>query len=319
MTRSDKSRINNTINMPMPGRDGWMIEFEVVGALGEENKHKYKYGDATVHRYPLKSKLAIKFSELHAMNRDMGTVLDYLDQLSKLRAIDPDPRTDEGYNNIVLMNSLFLSAVVTYYRGFNEGRGRKTRLDPRELFADSSKLNDIHYGIRQYRNNYAAHWGDPRNDFLMFHQPVMLIAEKEANEISYNFWSEIQTPLFSMIDEFKELVQYVINWLENQLVRHDRMLLDELEVIEIRHEKVINVICEKTRVSINDAKKLLKLVQGKYPEAGRSFALFHTDRAEVHFLSDSKMIPGEDQMLLICKLIKNKWVLDEIAVVITTK
>jgi hypothetical protein len=297
-----KRNINTHIVISDFGRDGWEISSQIVGE-GNRITYDYSFGDAEITRHDLQSEKAIEYSSYFVIHRDLIFVEEYLEVINETLSKDPNP--EDGGNEILIIHGLFNAALIAYFRAFNRGDGTTVRLNPKQVFKDKL-YRRYHDRLKILRNEGVAHWGDPTRDFEMNHQPVMIVAKENEQEVGYHIWSEISTPFYGMLAEFGKLVALLQNYIALELQNLERQLLHGPEVLNIRHSEMISKICTQASISQGVALELMKQLINNYNDSGMVIRLVATANHSVQFTLSSKTEKSEG-LFLDCRYNNKEW------------
>lgn len=299
-----KHEINTRVEMSDFGRDGWTITSQVVGDGSSRIVYDYSFGDADIEKHILKSNGAMEYSSYFVIHRDLLFVLDYLEVIGEELAKDPNPK--EGGNEILIIHGLFNAALITYFRAFSRGDGTSVRLNPKEVYRDKL-LRRNHFRLKSLRDEGVAHWGDPSRDYEMHHQPVMILAKNNNQEVGYHLWSEISTPFYGMIDEFEKLALHLQNHIALKLRDLERQLLNGNEVLKIRHSELISILSTETSYSESTVLELIQHLQSEYYDSGKGFRLVGASPHSVQFTYSLVNGKHSDGLLLDCRYNDETW------------
>lgn len=310
-----KKESNNSIKYPMGS--GWFYESEIVGKAGRRLEYKYSYKNTKINRFELESTTAKNYSSYFAILRDINFVIEYLEVINSTleRGSDSDPED----NRVTIIHGLFIAALVTYFRCFNEGRGRTIRLNPNKIFRKGSKLLSQHFKIRDLRNSSAAHWGDNLAHAEMCHTPVLLSANMGGKVIDSRFWSEISTPYYGKLKELHQLCMIVNEFVFHKLEELEFELMCEAEVIKIDDQRLVTDICMGAKVNSNEAVDLVKILYKKYGLQGGRMAKLGSNKHHIQFEVTSHEQAEPRQRLIDCRFEDDSWIIDEIEVDISAK
>lgn len=165
-----------------------------------------------------------KIDELHLNEGKQETASNRTDDVIRYK-LTPDNWKSNG----MLVKSLFYSCLVIYAKCFTQAKGRKIKLERKNI---ESKLHKKHDLIMEYRNTFVAHSGEGRWDsgqLYVLLTPKELL-EKEAIEIHIE---PITNRLDyeddrNSVDSFRSLVEYMITKVEEKKKSIFERILNEM-------------------------------------------------------------------------------------------
>ncbi len=124
---------------------------------------------------------------------------------------------DNWNSNGMLVKSLFYSCIVIYAKCFTQAKGRKIKLERKNI---ESKLHKRHDLIMEYRNTIVAHSGEGRWDsgqLYVLHTPKEFLGKEALNihiePITNRLDYEDDR---NSVDSFRSLVEHVITKVEEK-------------------------------------------------------------------------------------------------------
>ena len=108
------------------------------------------------------------------IDNDLHKAREALSLFFKLESRIPGDKNiifDDGNIQSVVTTNLFISAIVTYGKCFNEARGRTVRLNANEVLGQGSKTFSTHKLMIELRNKYVAHGDKSEHEEVVVRVP----------------------------------------------------------------------------------------------------------------------------------------------------
>lgn len=121
--------------------------------------------------------------------------------------IELDRREPES----VLIKSLIDAAVIGYIKCFNQAKGRKVKLEVREMFPlpQFKKMHEHHIAVRELRDSYIAHGGisdKEGSNMIACIDPKPTIGQPEKVVIAHSYFS---IPSLTFLRNTLDLIRFV--------------------------------------------------------------------------------------------------------------
>ena len=145
-----------------------------------------------------------------------------LDRISnRQEQVNIDRRDVEG----VILKSLIDSAIIGYIKCFNQAKGRRVKLEVRNLFPtkNEQKYLDLHTSLQRLRDSYIAHAGISNHEGSQMVAIVDPVKQKGIAKEAVVAHSCSTFPGVAFIADMLDLVRYVLG-------RHSKDLQEKLNV-----------------------------------------------------------------------------------------
>ncbi|MDN2662109.1 hypothetical protein OW492_01805 [Psychromonas sp. 14N.309.X.WAT.B.A12] len=183
--------------------------------------NRYFYKKKPAHRVLVETPKANILSGYTLIEKDLRTVLVWLENINELLAEDENEKSIKGnrkstsdrkkYN---IIKGLFVAALTFYGKSFASCEGRKVKLEKSNLDTD---FHEDHNDVIEMRHNFAAHSGAKKVEQVH----VVLALDKKKNKgTSPYFGRELAQPdsmVADDIEKFINLVNHVKTFVDNKI------------------------------------------------------------------------------------------------------
>jgi hypothetical protein len=116
----------------------------------------------------------------------------------------------------VTRRCLWIGAVITYAKCFNEGEGRRARLDYKRTLANKVELHSVHHRTMDARNKFLAHAGNTEHEKTFLYALKAPSPDESIRDLGINLFST-HTPKNNELSLIKELALENLNWVDAKL------------------------------------------------------------------------------------------------------
>ncbi|PUA30647.1 MAG: hypothetical protein B0W54_09300 [Cellvibrio sp. 79] len=142
----------------------------------------------------------------------------------------------------MILKSLFDSAVISYMKSFNQAKGRRVKLECKEIFSNSKDELMLHHHceIRDIRDSYIAHAGINRFEFAKPYAVLDPNPPPGIHKLNVVLHTCFSFPDSDFVQRTYELVKFVkievVNKLQDRLNQFTRKVIDDPRKYKL-HEK----------------------------------------------------------------------------------
>ncbi|GAA5648634.1 hypothetical protein [Vibrio proteolyticus] len=166
--------------------DGCIIEEYYDPKKGRYNK--YYYGKKRAPQVKLTDKISQQFAAYTLIEKDLRSVIFWLEQISLMKPNVLDRTTDPMKMNLI--KGLFVAALTFYAKCFTSCEGRKVKLESKHVPDDLLK---VHEDIMKLRHNFAAHSGAENFEEV---QVSLVLHPNKSKDIKPQLFTELAQPDF---------------------------------------------------------------------------------------------------------------------------
>lgn len=219
--------------------------------FAKTNRHGYIGLSLDHNRKPrqfilLETSAARRYAGFIMMKRDLDRVLDAIKRLFEIT------------NPIIIQQSLFFFAIVTYAKCFTSNQAKRPSLDAKDIFKKADVvLKKEHDHIIGLRNGYVAHAGDELDRCAVVATVVDI-----GIGVGFDVNCQLSQPInmTPKLGDFQALCEFVIQALEVKIDRSFKQVMDY--VVQIEEEEFNEIV-----ITPNEA-ELYKLVASDQQNSG---------------------------------------------------
>lgn len=191
--------------------------------------NRYFYKRKRALRFEVNTPKASVLAGYVLIEKDLRNALTWLITVKELVKNDPQYSTAKGHikrgGNKDLYDKtkgLFVAAITFYGKCYSQCKGRKIKLDKRTL---DEKYHDIHDAAILLRNNFAAHSGSEKYEFV--NVIVAVDAKKRELPLLGTELSQPDSYLGDTLDEFIGLLEYVKGFVDKKKNQTSDMVYED--------------------------------------------------------------------------------------------
>ncbi|WP_281649144.1 hypothetical protein [Parendozoicomonas sp. Alg238-R29] len=185
--------------------DGW-----VITELHDEksnSKNIYTLEDKVAPQIYLTDAISKKYAAYTLIEKDLRNVIAWLEEIEKIKPRFEDNVQDRS--KMLVVKSLFVSAITFYAKCFTSCEGRKIKLDKATI---SKEFIDTHNQAMKLRHNYTAHSGAENFEEVK----ISLVLHPHIQSLEYcNIFTELKQPFFMPDENFKFME--LVKWLQEKV------------------------------------------------------------------------------------------------------
>ncbi|MGF1887204.1 hypothetical protein L4D13_13805 [Photobacterium profundum] len=177
-------KVARRIAKPILGDVASKVQIETsISPHNFKAESSYTVDGSPVLKLEYKSKLANQLSAYTLIRKDLKFCRKNLILAMQLCGGDFNTKDstyirDEHDDNADMLQALTISFIITYAKCFTEARGRKVKLEAKDIFRSNPNLYSYHDFLMKLRNNDIAHSGNDSNEagdaHILLHQDESL-------------------------------------------------------------------------------------------------------------------------------------------------